>query len=224
MAGPLNEYGDAFNPTEGGYGVDISSQRQDELDLASLEFISSAEGPVAAVELGGGFGAHSIRMAEAGANVVMIDIADMTTEKFKKTAVSGKLKFLCRDFSSLQPMELPDHIDLLYSQRAIHYVPYAEAKRVLAMMSNRMTSGGAVFISANGWDTEYGKTFPDRDKPVEERFNFVTPEMQEKHGITHKIVTYKKEELAQLLRDAGFTDVQVTRSAFGNIKAMARKP
>ncbi len=224
MSEPLNKYGDQFKPTDDGHGVDIASQRQDELDLASLAFIRDAKKPVMAVDLGGGFGAHAVRMAEAGADVTMIDIADMTTENFKKTAVSGKLKFVQRDFAALVPSEIPEDFAVLYSQRAIHYVPYDDAKKILSMMFNRMAKGGAVFISAAGWDTEYGKTYPHRDRPVAERFDFVAPDMQAKHGIAHKIVTYREEELAALLKEAGFTDVKATRSAFGNIKATARKP
>ena len=113
---------------------------------------------------------------------------------------------------------------MLYSQRAIHYVPYRTAEKILRQMFNRMAKDGMVYISAAGYDTEYGKTYPDRSKPVEERFNFVTPDMQEKHGIFQKIVTYKEEEMAALLKGAGFTDIHVTHSAFGNIKAVAHKP
>ena len=40
MADTLNQYGDKFKSTENGRGVDISSQRQDELDLCCLSFIS----------------------------------------------------------------------------------------------------------------------------------------------------------------------------------------
>lgn len=219
----LNTYGDAFRPTDDGRGVDISSQRRDELDQASLDFIKSASTPLRAVDLGGGFGAHAVAMAEAGAEVVMVDVADMTTESFKKLAISGRLKFLQRDFKALAPAELPEDFHLLYSQRAIHYVPYGEAVRVLAMLCNRMARGGAAFLSAAGWDTEYGKTYPARLLPVNERFDFVAPDMQAKHGITHRIVTYKPDEFSELLKQAGFVDVNVTTSAFGNIKATARK-
>lgn len=224
MTEPLNQYGDKFKPTDDGHGVDIASQRQDELDKASLAFIRQANKPMRAVDLGGGFGIHSVRMAEAGADVTMIDIADMTADSFRNSAASQKLRFVQKDFAALSPEDLPERFDVLYSQRAIHYVPYDEAKKTLRMMFNHMVQGGAVFISAAGWDTEYGKTYPDRDKPVQERFCMVTPDMQEKHGIRHNIVTYKEEELARLLEDSGFSDVSVTRSAFGNIKATAFKP
>jgi ubiquinone/menaquinone biosynthesis C-methylase UbiE len=210
--------------------VDISSQRQDELDVNSLADIrcrAASGAAVKAVDLGGGFGAHSIRMAEAGASVTMIDLADMASANFSNaaagTAKPGQLRFIQKDFAALEAADLPENFDVFYSQRAIHYVPYAEAKNVMRLMFNRMAQGGSVYISAAGWDTEYGKTYPDRDKPIGERFTFVTPDMQAKHGITHKIATYKEEDMAALLTDAGFSDIKVTHSAFGNIKATARK-
>ncbi|HEY8191500.1 MAG TPA: class I SAM-dependent methyltransferase [Alphaproteobacteria bacterium] len=232
MADSINQYGDQFRPTDNGHGVDISSQRQDELDVQSLAYIreQAAGGrKILVVDLGGGFGAHSIRMAETGAAVTMIDIADMATENFSKAVTeksipTGDLRFLHRDFSQLENEDIPENFDVLYSQRAIHYVSYPTAEKVLHLLFSRMAQGGAVYISAAGYDTEYGKTYPDRAKPVEERFNYVTPDMQEKHGITHKITTYKEEDMAVLLKTAGFGDIQVTHSGFGNIKAMARKP
>ncbi|HTK85934.1 MAG TPA: class I SAM-dependent methyltransferase [Patescibacteria group bacterium] len=231
MPDAINQYGDQFRPTEG-HGVDIASQRQDELDAASLAFIREQTGAgksVTAIDLGGGYGTHSIHMAEAGASVTMIDVDDMASAAFtgaiaEKKIPAKNLTFVRRDFVDLNEKDLPEKIDLLYSQRAIHYVPYEIAERVLRQLFNRMSAGAAVFISAAGYDTEYGKTYPDRGEPVEKRFNFVTPDMQAKHGILHKIVTYTEGDMEKLLSSAGFTDIRVSHSAFGNIKAMARKP
>lgn len=223
MTGNFNQYGDQLKPTENGHGVDISSQRQDELDRASLIFIHEAQGSVKVVDLGGGFGAHAIKMAEAGADVLMIDIADMRTDTFKRVASTGRLRFMQKNIVNLTPADLPEKIDVLYSQRTIHYLRYEEAKATLKTVFNQMSYGGRAFISAAGWDTEYGRTYPDRDKPIEERFSFVAADMQEKHSILHRITIYKEEEFAQLLREVGFSDINVTRSAFGNIKARALK-
>jgi 2-polyprenyl-3-methyl-5-hydroxy-6-metoxy-1,4-benzoquinol methylase len=227
----LNQYGDKFKPTDSGRGVDISSQRQDELDLNSLAFIRervAAGEKIQAVDLGGGFGAHSIQMAAIGACVTMVDIADMAADSFKRAIGAGifcpeNLRFIQKDFMALTDIDIPENYDLLYSQRAIHHVPYMEARKILLWMFTRMRMNGAIFISAGGWDTEYGKTYLDRDKPIEQRFNFVMPDMQQKFGFAHKIVTYKEEEMTVLLEDVGFSDIHVTRSPFGNIKAMARK-
>jgi len=227
----INEKGDVFLPTEDGHGVDISSQRQDKLDIRSCQMIRErvAVGyKMHVVDLGGGFGAHSIRMAEAGALVTMIDLSPEATDNFKKAVEQGMIvfdsvRFVQKDFCDIEDSDLPEKIDMLYSQRAIHYVPYKEALLVLSGLCNRMESDGHVFISAAGFDTEYGKTYPDRDKPVEDRFAFVADDMQKKYGIMHRLVTYKEEDMFKLLKAVGFRDIKVTRSDFGNIKARASK-
>jgi len=232
MTDSLNTYGDSFRPTEDGRGVDISSQRQDALDqgaVAAVERRARDTGrAVTAVDLGGGFGAQSVRMARAGAAVTLIDRADMARETFANAVRDGlpedRLRFVQKDFDAVDAADVPEDFDVLYSQRALHYVPYDTAKALLRTLFNRMATGGEAFVSAAGWDTEYGKTYPDRDKPVAERFAKVTPDMQEKHGITHKIVTYTEQDMETLLTETGFADVKVTRSAFGNIKATAHKP
>ncbi|MCK5518807.1 MAG: class I SAM-dependent methyltransferase [Alphaproteobacteria bacterium] len=231
MERKINEKGDIFLPTEDGHGVDISSQRQDELDILSCQVIRervTAVDKIYAVDLGGGFGVHSVRMAEAGAFVTMIDLSNAATVNFKKVVKQGiiepdNINFVQKDFRDIVDSDLPEKIDVLYSQRAIHYLPYKEAISVLSRLSNCMVSNGYVFISAAGFDTEYSKTYPDRDKPVEDRFAFVADDMQKKHGIMQRLVTYKEEDMARLLKASGFRYIKVTSSDFGNIKAMARK-
>lgn len=232
MSRTINEHGDQFRPTDGGHGVDIASQRADELDNESLAYIrarTEAGHKVTAIDLGGGFGAHAIRMAQAGAAVVMIDIADMATERLSRASADegippDRLTFLRKDFAELSEDEIPADFDLLYSQRAIHYVSYRTALPLMRKFFQSMVRGGAIFLSAAGYDTEYGKTYPDRSKPIEDRFNHLEPDMQAKHGIEQKIVTYKKEEMLALLQSAGFEGIRVWTSRFGNIKAVARKP
>jgi len=232
LADIINKHGDRFIATTEGHGADISSQRQDDLDVKSVALVQKrvAEGHrVTAVDLGGGLGAHSIRLAAAGAYVTMVDIEDLASPHFLQATSQGivkqdHLKMIVKDFTQLSNSEIPDNIDLFYSQRAIHYAPYDQAKNLLTKIFNKMSSGATAFVSAAGYDTEYGLTFSDRHQSVEKRFNFVAPDMQKKHGITHRIVTYKKEELEKLLSDVGFSQVEVTQSAFGNIKATAIKP
>ena len=216
----------------GGRGHDISSKRQDELDFQSVKTIedrTAAGLATIALDLGGGYGAQAQRFAEAGAIVTLIDRGDMARETFNRAVTEGRVKpdalnFVQKDFTSLTAADVPDNIDVFYSQRAIHYVPYDEAAKTLSLIFNKMAPGSKAFVSAAGYDTEYGLTYPDRDKPVEQRYSLLTPDMAEKHDIRTKIVTYAEADLAKLLINTGFTDVQVARSDFGNIKAMARKP
>jgi hypothetical protein len=228
----LNANGDKFVLTHSRRGVDISSQRQDDLDTASLAYIDKyrQQGKeVNALDLGGGFGAHSIRMAAAGALVLLVDIATSMAEQNILTAEkegkiqSGQVRMLKSDFMQLDNQHIVEKISLFYSQRALHYIPYYEAKKLLSFMFNKMALGGHAFISVAGFDTEYGKTYPDRHLPVEKRFQYLTKAMQEKHGIHHRVVIYKKEELKTLLTDAGFFVHDMRHSTFGNIKAIASK-
>ena len=224
----LNLYQDAFIPTANGCGVDISSQRQDELDLKCFAIIEKKileTGKCSVIDLGGGNGTYSMAMARLGASVIMIDIEEMSQENLNLASNENlKFRFIQKDFNELTNSDIPNNFDILYSQRAIHYIPYEEAKKLLKTLFAQIDHGGFLFLSANGWDTEYGKTYPDREKPVEKRFNYLTPKMQKKHGIYHKVVTYKKEEMAALLESCGFKEISVTSSLFGNIKATAKKP
>src|SRR5690349_17256430 len=94
MPPSINQYGDRFLPTDGGYGVDVASQRRDELDDECLEYIgvrTKAGLETRAVDLGGGCGAHSMRMGEAGAEVTMIDIVDMATPHFARAVIERNI-------------------------------------------------------------------------------------------------------------------------------------
>jgi len=227
----INEHGDRFLPTDGGYGIDVASQRRDQLDDECLEYVfarTKAGLETTAVDLGGGYGAQSMRMAQAGAAVTMIDIADMATPHFAQAIVEQnippqRLSYLRKDFALLSENDVPAAFSVLYSQRAIHYVPYRTVQALMRMLFNRMAPGGRAYISAAGYDTEYGTTHPARRKPVEERFDHVTPEMRAKHGIERKITIYTMEDLRVLLRYAGFEDIRIRTSRFGNIKAVAGK-
>lgn len=227
----INDYGDNAVPTPDGYGIDIGSQRQDDLDRQAMAYVLQclSDGRIPClVELGGGQGTQAVRFARAGANVLMID-RDNQAEKLFATAITEYglvpecLRFRQVDFSALTPTDMPEAIDILYSQRAIHYVPYLKAHDLLRICRDRMAEDAMIFISAAGYDTEYGKTFPSRNVPLENRYDFVTPDMQEKHLIYKKIVIYKPEDLYNLLRQAGFRDIEIFESGFGNIKASARK-
>lgn len=231
MSRPINQHGDYFIPAGGGRGVDIASQRRDKLDTESLRYIRSrvkTGRKTIALDLGGGFGAHAIRMAQEGAVVLMIDVAGMAAEQFARASANqgfppGRLTFLQKDFTQLSPEDIPAGFHVLYSQRAIHFVNYRTAKELMRRLFIHMAPGGAAFVSATGYDTECGRTYLDRSKPVEDRFNHLAPDMQQKHGIEQRLVIYREQDLTALLRSAGFRDVRVWTSSFGNIKAVAKK-
>ena len=111
---------------------------------------------VHAIDLGGGLGFHSIEMAKLGASVTMVDIADTDTEEF-----SNNLKFIQKNVMDLTEADL-DYIDVLYSQRALHYLPYRDIQKLLNFMFSHMSEDSAIFISAAGLNAEYGGTYLNR--------------------------------------------------------------
>lgn len=220
-----------YAPTHKGFGIDVSHQKLSEIDRQSLSYVfrQASERTIKAVELGGGYGGQALRLAEAGANVLMIDISDMASDKFVNAInlnpnLIGRLKFFQRDFSRIIDKDLPDGIDLLFSERAIHYVPYLEAKKLLELCHKKMIGGGMAYISAAGYETETGITHLDRHKPVEERFNYISEEMKRKHCIWNKAVIYKENELVDLIRGAGFRVLWSGKSTFGHVSVSAMRP
>jgi len=221
----VNEKGDLYQPTPTMHGIDISSQRMDWLDQCCLDAVSEKAAPgqdVIALDLGAGEGAHSIRMAMAGATVTAIDL-DAAALSHNISAngphMEQRIRVTEKRFEDLQNADLPEDIDIAYAQRSIHYLPYEGALTLLKMIRHKMAQGGQIFISAGGLDTEYGLTHPGRDKPIQDRFDYIRPEMQDKHGICHKITVYSAQEMEELLSSAGFDVKDVRRSEFGNVKA-----
>lgn len=216
---------DDFAPTVNGRGLDVSTQYTDDLDRVCCIHIASLSGKhVKTVDLGGGKGGHSIRMADLGADVLMIDVADMASTQFGASVTPGKISFLLKDFKDLAAGDVPDQFDVLYSQRALHYLPYNDAKKCLSLMFNRMAQGGAVFISVAGMGSEFGATYPHRALPVEQRFSVLAHDMQTKFNTREPLVLYQQDEVKDLLARTGFSNISFIHSNFGQIRAVARKP
>ena len=102
---PFNIYGDRFIPTTGFHGTNISQQRVDKLDMACLSFIEdrlSTGAPLHAIDLGGGAGAQSKRMARLGAHVILIDLSATPAEieAFNLGEKTGKITLLNKDVGS----------------------------------------------------------------------------------------------------------------------------
>lgn len=90
---PLNLYGDELIPTTGKHGSNISEQRIDELDQACLDFVKSrcvAKEPCQVIDVGGGSGAQSKRIALLGASVLLVDLTDQ--EKAMQDFNSGLVR------------------------------------------------------------------------------------------------------------------------------------
>ena len=224
----LNIYGDVQIPTTGSHGANISQQRMDELDIECLRHIddlrcNNPEAPVLAVDLGGGSGAQSRRMAGHGANVLLIDLMDqqsiegMVDLPHKK----GSIRFLQCDVRFVPQTQWPNPVDCIYSQRALHYLAYAECLELLVHLRGLAHPRTRLFLSMGGMNTEYGVNYSARHMPIEKRFGRLSPDMSAKHGIHSDICLYSQDELVHLVMMAGFAPERAWLSAFGSPKLIA---
>src|SRR5437868_7122444 len=131
----INDHGDVLIRTTGLHGGDISSQRVDDLDQACLEFLAlpqfAGATPVA-IDVGGGLGGQSSRMAQHGAEVWMIDLTDQSENISTFNAVLGRqgIRFFQSDARTCDISEAGP-IDVVYSQRMLSCIPYSDARLLM---------------------------------------------------------------------------------------------
>src|SRR5690606_14416167 len=170
---PLNDHGDRMRPTTGEHGADIAHQRMDELDVAAVEFALSVRNSGGwAVDLGCGVGLQGLRFAALLIPTLLIDQLPPERTVVGNPAATPCLtsllpwRYLQKDVRTLRATDLPNDVVLAYSQRFIHYLPLHEALHILRMLHGRMTSGGRLFLSASGLNSELGTHYPHASKPI----------------------------------------------------------
>ena len=164
------------------YGQDIASTRWDLLDIRCVRYAARHKRKIAtkhtptAVDLGCGQGMMAMTLRDLGYRVIACDlrISEIIKATLGTDAYEG-------DFGKIQWLELPAP-DIVYSQRALHYVPYAEAAALLATLTRK--PGCAAFISLSGYHSELGHNYPHLHKPVQERFAHLAPEPRLSTGIS----------------------------------------
>lgn len=218
---PLNRYGDELRPTSGQHGSDIASQRLDTLDAACLEtalrFRDRA--PIVA-DLGCGRGAFSVATGAIGAFVWMYDMLDLNDTVEKANALFGerRLTFVRRDLAKVTIDDIPPALDILYSQRTLHYFTFSEATRIVDLFSRRMEPGARAFLSCSGLASELSTGYPHAALPVEQRYSLLASQMADHHQIHEPVCLYTAADLGRLAEAAGLKVLEITHSDFGNVK------
>ena len=205
------------------FGIQVGSARADALDEAALDFISQSRKSVTALEIGCGVGAQSVRMARAGANVLANDIEDYGAEisrRAEESGMSAKLNFIQADARKLVA-GLEEPIDVLFCQRSIHYMPYADALTLLRTGRRLMRSCCRLFISFSGLESELGTQYPAGDVPVFSRLYLLSEKQRDTHQILAPICLYRAEEAVELVSGANFKILKCWTSDFGNVKVIA---
>jgi hypothetical protein len=223
----LNVYGDTLRSTSGTHGVDIASQRADELDLDALRFAMDRQLPApVALDLGCGLGIQGMRLAMLGMEAHLYDLLDISDRviTFKTLFPSSSLQFHRTDLRGNVAHLLPARVGLSYSQRFVHYLPYEAACRLLDSLFASMVSGARLYLSASGLKSELGTGYTEKNRPLAERFGRLEATMGAKHQIHEDVCLYTEDDLRQLALTRGFQEISVWSSPFGNVKGIFAKP
>lgn len=210
----INAYGDARIATKTGHGVDIATQRADDLDMMAVEYVRAFDGKPKALDVGCGQLGQSHRMADAGASVLAMDIEDYSS------AVGDNQSIRFVKGSVLEKPALGT-FDLVISQRMIHYLTYTQAGEMVAWMRGLVPKDGKLYLSASGLNSELGNDYPGVLVPIGNRYAQLSTEMATKHAILAPVCLYTDMELASLVEMNGWVIEKVWLSPFGNVKLVA---
>lgn len=220
----LNLYGDDRTPAKGNYGVDIAMQRVDDLDRMAIKRIKLVGRSARALDAACATGGQALRMARAGANTIALDIEDYA-ESCRLAAqafgVQNRLKFLHKDLKNYSLHKRHRPFDVIVCQRMIHYVPFAEAVKIVEGFKRALSGGGRLYISASGINSELGNNYPHKGVAIQNRHAPLASDIANKHAIHGAICLYDEADMDLLLRTAGLKVVTLFPSPFGNIKAVA---
>lgn len=223
---PINLYGDLSVPAADGHGVDVASQRSDDLDRMAVEHLIAQSDPRAlrVLDVGCGRGGQAARMAKAGASVVALDAGDYgaaVAESMRQAGVChARWSFVRLAVETCPGLGI---FDVIMSQRMLHYLEPATAIEVLRWFHRSSKPGGRLFLSASGIDSELSQGYGVRHAPVDRRFAPLASLMAEKHAIHHPVCLYRLDELTDRVRAAGWEVEHAFLSPFGNVKLVASR-
>ncbi len=226
MQDALNQYGDHLIQTSGSHGADISSQRIDDLDRKSLDFVlQNCNEDIKGLDIGCGLGIQGVRFALLGAQMWLIDIIDIETRMHlikQHLGLQNKLEYIRTDVKGIEAQNLGIYFNFIYSQRFIHYLKYQDASKLIASIASMSSNDAFLFISASGIRSELGEGYEGKNKIIQERYCKLAPKMAHKHNILEEVCLYSSEELSALLIHNDFTPIETWESSFGNIKIIAK--
>lgn len=215
----LNIYGDSPKFSAQGHGADIATQRADDLDLMAIRHLASRP-DMFTIDLACGAGGQSLRMANAGADVLAMDIIDFSKEFKGYDPQPGKLHFVQFDMTNLADLNCVEQAEVIVCQRAIHYFKFKQAVCILSHMKRLLANKGKIYLSASGIGSELGIGYQASPDSLEKRFGHLHPDMADKHGIHAEVCLYAEEDMNTLVTMAGLKIESLYSSAFGNVKAV----
>ncbi len=204
------------------YGIDVVSLRLGRLDKEILRFALDWKGPKFAVEFGAGSARLSIILALVGYRVYIYDVAEIGLLDLAEN-LNLKIFYKKTDIRELKTSDLPERISIFVAERVLHFLKFDESRKVLSKVIRRMEKGGRLFLSLSGINSPIGEGYKGRDLPVEKRFFLPSDEVMEKFKIDVPICLYDLDDLKKLLEGFPVKQVEIRRTAFGNVEGIFEK-
>lgn len=171
---------------------------------------------VSALIAGVGAGAQALRMADAGARVLLLaDAAVHPHVNITQLPAAG-----AADPDAPLPLE---PFDIVLSQRTLCQLRYDAARSALRRLMGRLKIGGKLFISLYGIHSELGEHYADGGKLVGERFCPLAPEVAARYGLAGPVCLYSERNLFALLMEAGGAVIKTSTSALGHVRGVAAR-
>jgi hypothetical protein len=197
-----------------GYGVDVASNRVDDLDRRALEHITNTSSAYV-LDVGCGALGFSKQVAQLGVPVLAIDIEDYSQ---CNNTNSSLIEFTQADVNELGSWLVDKNFTDGCMQRTLHYLTYVEARELLSVLHQAISN--KLFISVTGLESDIGREYLGRSDVLATRFAELTDTGKEKFHITKPVCLYTQAELRLLLEDTGWKIEMMWMSAFKNIKAV----
>lgn len=197
-----------------GYGVDVSLDRQDELEKRLCKVVAASPG-CRVLDLGCGAGGAAARLAAAQADTTGVDIHDFAAE-WSRCASERFVHGDIRHIATLLPQE---HFTHCLCNRTLHYLPYADARMTLTQLRSMVSD--SLFISFSGLTSALARSYEVRENQVHTRFGYLSPDDQAVFGITQPLTLYTESEAIILLSEAGWRVTWSRTTDFGNVLCVA---
>lgn len=197
-------------------GLPAPTCELDQWVLAELAKRQRSGESVTALLVGVGSEDQSLRMAEAGARVLL----------FSDREPSGHMNIVHQPLAAIADTEAPfplEPFDIILSQRSLSPLRYADARLTLRGQLRRLKIGGKLFISLYGIHSDLGENYADGGKLVNDRLAPVTPELARRYGLDRPICLYSERNLFSLLMEAGGVVLKTSTSALGHVRGVAAR-
>ena len=200
-------------------GLPAPSCEVDQWVLTELGKRQRSGETVSALLVGIGAEDQAVRMADAGARVLLFSDRD----SIKHLNITRQP---LASLASLQTAETPlplQPFDLILSQRSLSTLRYDEALIAVRRFLQRLKIGGKFFISLYGIHSDLGDGYPDGSKLVGERLALVAPEVAERYALRAPLCLYYERNLFALLMEAGGVVLKTSTSALGHVRGVAAR-